>query len=475
MRASPDRIIIAATLALLAAAPAPSHAQTAIASTVPRPAPAADEVPLAITPMPAPVPALKYRLLPTVTQLNPGDAAPIYLRLGYGLPEGEPTASHKQVDAWLALPLDQLPAAEVAALLDRWAPQLHQVEFAAHRQACDWSYTIAEERDDPFNLRMADAQAMRFWGALIALKARAETKAGRFDAAVGTIRTGMALGRHVAAGPYYINVMCGQAIISRMAERLVELVGRPGAPNLYWALTALPRPLVDFRAATARERQSIERVMDEIEADPPTADAGWAAALDRLHAQLVRFNGSLGEQLAAARVTADPAAFRASLLPKARAFLKARGIEAAGDDRAMVLAIIADYRAIADDFFKYADTPYPDAAAARGDRLSHEAKAGPAGPYTLFLPAYEAVHLGVARGERLIAELRVIEALRLHAAAHGGQLPDALDQLKVVPIPANPMTGRPFDYRRDGAAALLTGPTDPPIRKWNLYRIAVRP
>ena len=41
---------------------------------------------------------------------------------------------------------------------------------------------------------------------------------------------------------------------------------------------------------------------------------------------------------------------------------------------------------------------------------------------------------------------RYIEAIRMHAA-RTGELPAALDQLSVVPAPANPFTGRPFDYR----------------------------
>ena len=36
---------------------------------------------LVVSPAAEPVPALKYRLLPSYADLNPGDAAPIYLRI----------------------------------------------------------------------------------------------------------------------------------------------------------------------------------------------------------------------------------------------------------------------------------------------------------------------------------------------------------------------------------------------------------
>jgi hypothetical protein len=66
---------------------------------------------------------------------------------------------------------------------------------------------------------------------------------------------------------------------------------------------------------------------------------------------------------------------------------------------------------------------------------------------------------------------RVIEALRMHAASHGG-LPDPLAEVTIVPIPLDPMTGRPFRYRCEGETAILVGPESEP--KWVLtYRITL--
>jgi hypothetical protein len=71
-----------------------------------------------------------------------------------------------------------------------------------------------------------------------------------------------------------------------------------------------------------------------------------------------------------------------------------------------------------------------------------------------FLPAVQKVQLSKVRLARKLAALRVIEALRMHAAAKG-QLPDKLDEVTVVPVPDDPGTGRPFEYKRDGATATL--------------------
>lgn len=45
--------------------------------------------------------------------------------------------------------------------------------------------------------------------------------------------------------------------------------------------------------------------------------------------------------------------------------------------------------------------------------------------------------------------------LRSYAAANGGKLPERLEDVKETPVPANPVTGRPFEYRFDGDTATL--------------------
>ena len=79
------------------------------------------------------------------------------------------------------------------------------------------------------------------------------------------------------------------------------------------------------------------------------------------------------------------------------------------------------------------------------------------------------------RLDRRVAALRVVEAIRLYAASHDGKLPEGLNQVTEVPVPEDPATGKAFEYRRDGAASVLTlpdagmtGRSTPP------YRITIR-
>ena len=60
-----------------------------------------------------------------------------------------------------------------------------------------------------------------------------------------------------------------------------------------------------------------------------------------------------------------------------------------------------------------------------------------------------------ARIKRQLAAVRVIEAIRLYAADHGGKLPAKLEEIREVPLPINPVTGKPFAYRLDGDTAIL--------------------
>jgi hypothetical protein len=61
--------------------------------------------------------------------------------------------------------------------------------------------------------------------------------------------------------------------------------------------------------------------------------------------------------------------------------------------------------------------------------------------------------------------LRHVEALRLYAAEHEGQLPAHLADV-AVPLPDNPFTGKPFVYSVDGATAHLRG-SGPPGEEQN--------
>jgi len=152
-----------------------------------------------------------------------------------------------------------------------------------------------------------------------------------------------------------------------------------------------------------------------------------------------------------------------------------REAPAAGGEAWFASAVVGLYRELYDDYFKGAYLPYPNAVALEAEvgRRVAAAKSGPAGMFAGMLPAIQAVYQIEAQLGRKIAALRVVEALRLHAAGQGGGLPESLDGVKAVPVPDDPMTGKPFEYRIEGESAVMTGKS--PAAAFRLvYRITLR-
>ena len=441
----------------------------------------AKEITLSVTRKNVPTPIFRYRFLPTTPELNPGDAAPIYLRLGYELPEGDLKETHSTVMRWLDQPIDAFPTSEAKAVVDRYSLQLQQIEFGTRRRSCDWNYTGFEERDNPFAIRMTELQSMRVWGHLLALKATVEVASGRSEDAIKTLATGIVFGRQVAEGPYYINMLVGVQILFQMLDRVDELIGQPDAPNLYWALTALPRPLISMREATENEYASVGRaltgrMLDDPELNQPRSESEWSATLARFYDRIVRLEQIYKfDYVSPHRALENLETFKANLLPQAQDYLKSRGIAATSNDQTLVLAINGFYRELADEFFKISYIPYPDAKAREAEvaKRVEAAKFGPASLLARFFPAVQATHSSEARLERKIAAIRIVEALRLYAADNEGKLPESLDQIKAVPIPDDPFAGKPFEYRREGESAILTGQSSSPAFRL-IYRLTVR-
>src|SRR6516162_5493335 len=73
---------------------------------------------LAVSPAAAPVPALKYRLFPLVTERKEGNAVPIYLRFAHERSDARKKLLREKPEGWNKLPLEKLPLAEAKQFLD---------------------------------------------------------------------------------------------------------------------------------------------------------------------------------------------------------------------------------------------------------------------------------------------------------------------------------------------------------------------
>ncbi|WP_435017871.1 hypothetical protein TA3x_005492 [Tundrisphaera sp. TA3] len=449
---------------------------------------------LTISPAPAPRPALRHRLLPEASSLTPGNAAPIYLRLHWW----RGTELRKEVgekdNAWISVathfggrnprPIEAIPIAEARAWLEGWRPVLAQIGYGAHRRDCDWADPYLEHRESGRDIMAAGTRDTPVaWAALLAIQARVETAEGKFDDAIRTIQTGFAYARHVGRGPFLASSF-GALINARyMVDELEVLIGRPGSPNLYWALTALPRPLIDFRDALEIEQALVEDIVPELgELDRPRTDAEWADLLTRLIGRLNDLfrhhwaSDDRPESLAKVQVPSVDQ-FRAKCLASARDRLRdAPSGRPMSDDEALARYLAAVYREYRDERFKWQYLPIPEAAASdpygREETITIE-RMGIYAALDEVIMSARLARIVEARLARRIAVLRTVEAIRLHLAAGKG-LPRTLDEIRDIPLPLDPATGRPFDYRLDGDSAVISGPKLDKSTPGPLYRITLR-
>ncbi len=446
---------------------------------------------LSIAPQGAPAPALKYRLLPGSWELKDGNAVPIYLRLNHEQSDASRKYFADTPKQWNALPLAKIPLVEAKRFLREHQYMLRQLELGARRRTVEWDYTLDEP--NPIGLLLPDAQSMRNYTPMLILQARVALAEGDFAAAAHHLETGFAFSRQVADGPTLIHSLIGFAIASEFAGTVAEFIEQPNAPNLYWALTALPRPLIDMRTGLNFEYQTFDKQFPELnDLDRDRTAEQWDTLLRQLRTELRELalgpvengKGKLPDWFPRDYAPEDPAA-KSPDLAQAREYvartqgLPADKVEAMPAARVLLLYIRDAYREDRDDWYRASYLPYPQARPAFDDaakRLHDAPNTEGHIPARLLLPAVNKVMSHQIAVERRLAALRMIEALRLYAAAHAGHLPEKLESVTEAPIPNDPGTGQPFEYHGDGATATLTSriPGDPVPNYDQRYQLTIR-
>jgi hypothetical protein len=157
--------------------------------------------------------------------------------------------------------------------------------------------------------------------------------------------------------------------------------------------------------------------------------------------------------------------------PTAKHYLVEHGrtaaeVEAMPVAQVVLLYTVKLYDELSDDQFKWFYLPASEGSEGlkRAGQDLREALAGQREVIPLasfLLPASTAAKEAETRSQRVMAGLRIFEAMRLYAANHGGRWPDRLSDITEVPIPVNPYDGKPFLYERHGDKAVLTGEHGP--------------
>jgi hypothetical protein len=406
---------------------------------------------------------LKYKLLPELSEKTPGNAALLYMRAfspdwyTHRRQPGYP-GFLEQTDT----PLATFPKKDLNWLLN-YGP-LKLLDKAARKESCDWQ--MAERvREEGIGMLLPEVQGFRELGTLIALRTRLLIAEGKLDQATDSLQTGFSLARDVGQGPSLINYLVGVSICQVMIGQLEELLRQPHCPNFYWALGYLPDPLVDFRKAFEGERMTLFATIPELqglESETLTPEKE-EKLLDHLG---ILPNGKDDSRRSPMENQVGITALSLKVYPEAKKLLIEEGRKAEDVEAMPVLQVVAihslrRFKEHQDDVYKWLAFPIPEARAglAQSDKQLRLAIARrDALPLYALMPGVTKVFDAHCRLARRLAALRCLEAIRMHAKENHGKPPAKLEDITLVPVVLDPVTGKSFEYFVKDQMIILKAP-----------------
>jgi hypothetical protein len=406
-------------------------------------APAEMVIRLTVQPMAAPKPALRYLLLPELKEMTPGNPIPNYLKC--------------------LLDKGSFPDRETVG-----RAALRLADRAARMDKPDWQILL-KVKTDGIGLLLPDLQKTRELANALQMRFHDEASQRHFDDALVTAKTMFALSRHVGEHPTLIGNLVGIAIAFVTIAPLEEMLQQPGCPNLYWALTNLPSPLVSNDTGLEGERALILSEFKDLNPKAPMSAEELKKVL--FHVDNLRRIGSGKKPGEDAREWLDKRTKDPELVRAARGRLIEVGYEEGlvarfPADQVFLLDQWREFEVRRDEGMKFMKLPTWQVEALF-------AKMEPPKEKALFDDLQSAlikVRRAQGRLEQRIALLRHVEALRLYAAEHDGKWPEKLADVS-VPLPDDPFTGKPFRYQLDGATAHLRGSPPPGEEKNPAYNV----
>ncbi len=444
-------------------------------------------VQLQLVPKAEPPCALEYLLETPYMKQHPGNAALLYPTAVTQLTlvlNHNPMPSRETLRQWLDMPINEWPIKEVRSAVERFRRALGRLELASR---CEWCLWEAPIREEGFSYLIPNLSEYRQLGEILALKARLQIHDGQIDEALDTLKIGLTMARDLAQGPSFIENLVGVSIAARMAGEIENLIQSPEAPNLYWALTVLPKPLVDMRIGVQMETDILYAEIPELQKlETEVLSNEQVAALWNRTAEFISDMDSYPDK---ALRTAAMAAGALKMYPEAKAHLIERGRDAQEVESLPPLYVVLldqfrQYRILRDMRFRWSYVPYWQAREGFERADKYEAQHSFRrydldaifNPFLKMLPSIERITFLNGRLQRHIAMLRCIEAIRIYAAEHDDRLPKSLADITTVPIPIDPVRGQPFVYEVTGRNIVLEAPAPPNAapRDSRRYEITMR-
>jgi hypothetical protein len=422
-------------------------------------------------------PISRAYLLPEFAESIPGNRVQMFLRCFmeqegfFGLAESE------RRERWNQLPLDKLPLKDVK---DYGAPQAQAIYDAARMTHADWQLWYFMRRDG-YKTLLPDVQKMRHLAVPLKTRVRGELAEGDFPGALHTLKSMFSLARTLDSNPTLVADLVGIAIGTIATDAVEEFIQQPGAPNLFWSLADLPSPFISLRLGVEGERLMFSQDIQMLKSsEGPAPESEIERLIGMMEEILVNESGpgskpKPGQYRGQVRDRVN----NAEEVGKARERLNAAGVDriAMGKwspQHIVLLDEFVRFELLRDELTKWMDLPFYRAKDGL-ESTAKEIKREPANwAAVALLPAMEKVKRAQVRLDQRLAYVQVIEAIRLHAFKNGGALPATLEEIK-LPLPADPVSGKPFEYAAKNGVATLHGenPNDmPETNRYYMIRIA---
>jgi hypothetical protein len=312
---------------------------------------------------------------------------------------------------------------------------------------------------------------------LIQIKALRQIEQGKVDEALLTLRLGYEMSDKVGRDPTIVSSLVSLAIMSKMNEALSQLMNRPESPNLYWALCGFPARQEAFRHALDTERSFVAVSMPSmmrLRTGGELSAQEWRQLFGDIWAII-----DSGSEPGGPKTYPDPVASASAETTRNAREAYALSHKMTEADVAKIDPIIVlgnfyyqQFVVLFDEQYKLRRLPYPELLPRSKQQTAAVAKLRdeqPGNPFQVY--GFEPTVRRFAQADRQLAALTAVEALRSHAAANGGRLPERLDDVIETPVPLNPATGKSFEYRlADGVATLSDDQFLPPLT----YTVKIR-
>ena len=455
-----------ATLLVAASVVGYCHAQTAKmqpGSAGPKEAPSST---ITLYAMPQTDPLFRYRLWPAPEsrrQINPTPLITRALLLENQVPPDVRKEFNRKQGDWAELPLDRLPREEIRRLLSGYESVFRELRRAENLMQLDYDIQLDQlSGPELLGTLLPEFQGMRELARLLALRARVAVAEQRWDDFVADCRSGFRLAEIAGhSTDFLLGRIVGFAMSNMMMSVIEEAIQRPGCPNLYWALVALPdQRLFETRESLEFESVLLARVFDA--AEPlPDRPIGEDAARERIRklvteARLVLSN--LAEDDDDRESSSLMAGlFVAMMTEPSRELLDETGVwrnraDQLSPSEAVLRASRLTFSRKRDHWVGWSMLPphlWDEYASERNEAFAGQQPRADllAALIRGLMPAVDASHQAGRRSFQKRNLLCTLEAIRMHAAEKG-EFPASIKTLRPVPAWQDAITLESFGYQR---------------------------